>query len=71
MLDESYYRKTDEIIARYGKEPKALIPVMQDVQAEYRYLPGRHFPLCGPGSGYGKRPCHSRRYSRKGRPASF
>ena len=40
MLDESYYRKTDEIIARYGKEPKALIPVMQDVQAEYRYLPG-------------------------------
>ena len=34
MLDESYYRKTDEIIARYGKEPKALIPVMQDVQAE-------------------------------------
>ena len=40
MLDESYYRKTDEIIARYGKEPKALIPVMQDVKAEYRYLPG-------------------------------
>ena len=40
MLDESYYRKTGEIIARYGKEPKALIPVMQDVQAEYRYLPG-------------------------------
>ena len=40
MLDESYYRKTDEIIARYGKEPKALIHVMQDVQAEYRYLPG-------------------------------
>lgn len=40
MLDESYYRKTDEIIARYGKEPKALIPVMQDVQAEYCYLPG-------------------------------
>ena len=40
MLDESYYRKTDEIIARYGKEPKVLIPVMQDVQAEYRYLPG-------------------------------
>lgn len=40
MLDESYYRKTDEIIARYGKEPKALIPVMQDVQTEYHYLPG-------------------------------
>ena len=41
MLDESYYRKTDEIIARYGKEPKALIPVMQDVQAEYRSRPER------------------------------
>ena len=40
MLNESYYRKTDEIIAHYGKEPKALIPIMQDVQAEYRYLPG-------------------------------
>ena len=39
MLDESYYRKTDEIIARYGREAKALIPVMQDIQAEYRYLP--------------------------------
>ena len=39
MLDESYYRKTDEIIARYGREAKVLIPVMQDIQAEYRYLP--------------------------------
>ena len=39
MLDESYYRKTDEIIARYGRQAKALIPVMQDIQAEYRYLP--------------------------------
>lgn len=45
MLDESYYRKTDEIIARYGKEPKALIPVMQDVQAEYRYLPVSCCPI--------------------------
>ena len=39
MLDQSYYRKTDEIIARYGKKDSALIPIMQDVQAEYRYLP--------------------------------
>ena len=39
MLDESYYRKTDEIIARYGRQARALIPVMQDIQAEYRYLP--------------------------------
>lgn len=40
MLDESYYRKTDEIIARYVRDARSLIPVMQDIQAEYRYLPG-------------------------------
>ncbi|MDO5389912.1 MAG: NAD(P)H-dependent oxidoreductase subunit E [Eubacteriales bacterium] len=40
MLDQSYYEKADEIIARYGKKPSSLIPVMQDIQAEYRYLPG-------------------------------
>ncbi len=40
MLDQSYYRKTDEIIEHYGKEARSLIPIMQDIQAEYRYLPG-------------------------------
>ena len=40
MLDETYYRTTDEIIARYGKKDSALIPIMQDIQAQYRYLPG-------------------------------
>ena len=39
MLDESYYRKTDEIIACYERQAKSLIPIMQDIQAEYRYLP--------------------------------
>ena len=39
MLDETYYRKTDEIISRYAREQKSLIPIMQDIQAEYRYLP--------------------------------
>ena len=39
MLDESYYRKTDEILSHYAPEQKSLIPVMQDIQAEYRYLP--------------------------------
>ncbi len=39
MLDKSYYEKTDEIIARYGRKAGSLIPVMQDIQAEYRYLP--------------------------------
>lgn len=40
MLDETYYRTTDEIIARYGKKDNALIPIMQDIQTQYRYLPG-------------------------------
>lgn len=40
MLDLSYYEKTDAIIAEYGAKPSSLIPIMQDVQAAYRYLPG-------------------------------
>lgn len=40
MLDQSYYVKADEIIAFYGKKPSSLIPIMQDIQAVYRYLPG-------------------------------
>ena len=40
MLDESYYQVADEIISRYGKKPSSLIPVMQDIQEAYRYLPG-------------------------------
>ena len=39
MLDESYYRNTDEIISQYPREPRSLIPIMQDIQALYRYLP--------------------------------
>ncbi|MBQ9765628.1 MAG: NAD(P)H-dependent oxidoreductase subunit E [Lachnospiraceae bacterium] len=39
MLDKSYYERTDEIIAEYGKKPSALIPIIQDIQTEYRYLP--------------------------------
>ncbi len=39
MLDKSYYDKTDEIIEFYGKKASSLIPIMQDIQAEYRYLP--------------------------------
>ena len=40
MLDQSYYKKADEIIAYYGRKAASLIPIMQDIQAEYRYLPG-------------------------------
>lgn len=46
MLDQSYYSKTDEIIEHYGKDARSLIPIMQDIQAEYRYLPGGAAHLC-------------------------
>lgn len=39
MLEQSYYDKADEIIAQHGTEKKFLIPVIQDIQSEYRYLP--------------------------------
>lgn len=40
MLEQSYYDKADEIIEHYGRKPASLIPIMQDVQEEFRYLPG-------------------------------
>lgn len=40
MLDQSYYQKADEIIASHGRKSSSLIPIMQDIQEEYRYLPG-------------------------------
>ena len=39
MLDSSFYEKADEILARYENAPKSLIPIIQDIQAVYRYLP--------------------------------
>lgn len=39
MLEQSYYDKADEIIAKHGAAKKFLIPVIQDIQAHYRYLP--------------------------------
>ena len=39
MLDQSFYQKADEIIAFYGKKPASLIPIMQNIQGVYRYLP--------------------------------
>ncbi len=39
MLDQHYYDKADEIISGYGTESRFLIPIIQDVQTEYRYLP--------------------------------
>ena len=39
MLNQAYYDKTDEIIASHGLTQAALIPIIQDIQAEYSYLP--------------------------------
>lgn len=39
MLDKSFYDKADEIISAHGKGKESLIPIMQDIQAEYRYIP--------------------------------
>lgn len=33
------FTKVNEIIERHGKTPSALIPILQEVQEEYRYLP--------------------------------
>ncbi len=38
MLDQTYYDKTDEIIAMHGAVSASLIPIIQDIQNEYRYL---------------------------------
>ena len=39
MLDQSYYNKADEFIELHGRQANSLIPILQDIQAEYRYLP--------------------------------
>ena len=39
MVEQSYYEKADAIIGEHGAKPSALIPIIQDIQSEYRYLP--------------------------------
>ena len=39
MLDRSFYEKADEIISVHGKGKESLIPIMQDIQSVYRYIP--------------------------------
>ena len=39
MLEKEYYDKTDEIIAAHGHTQADLIPIIQEIQEEYRYLP--------------------------------
>ena len=40
MLEQSYYKRTDEIISAHGRVPASLIPILHEIQEEYRYLPG-------------------------------
>lgn len=39
MLEQKFYDKADMIIEEHGAKPQFLIPIIQDIQAEYRYLP--------------------------------
>ncbi|MFA9375848.1 MAG: NAD(P)H-dependent oxidoreductase subunit E [Lachnotalea sp.] len=39
MLEQSFYDKADEIIAQHGRQQRSLIPIIQDIQVHYRYLP--------------------------------
>ncbi len=36
---EGYYDKADTIIKSHGAMEASLIPIIQDIQSEYRYLP--------------------------------
>lgn len=39
MLEQSFYDKANEIIASHTCEERSLIPIIQDIQAAFRYLP--------------------------------
>ena len=39
-MEQKYYDTADQVIALHGAEPSSLIPIIQDIQSELRYLPG-------------------------------
>ncbi|HAG68797.1 MAG TPA: NAD(P)H-dependent oxidoreductase subunit E [Lachnospiraceae bacterium] len=39
MLDKAFYEKADEILSAHKKGKESLIPILQDIQAVYRYIP--------------------------------
>ena len=39
MLEKGYYDKADAIIESHGAVEASLIPIIQDIQSKYRYLP--------------------------------
>lgn len=40
MLEQSFYNRAEEILCRYERKSASLIPIMQDLQEEFHYLPG-------------------------------
>ena len=51
MKKESCDAVVDQILAHYEHQPSALIAVMQDVQAQYRYLPAKAIEQIAEGLG--------------------
>ena len=51
MKKESRDAVVDQILAHYEHQPSALIAVMQDVQAQYRYLPAEAIEQIAEGLG--------------------
>ena len=51
MKKESCDAVVDQILAHYEHRPSALIAVMQDVQAQYRYLPAEAIEQIAEGLG--------------------
>ena len=39
MLDSAYYEKTDAIMRDYPMEERSLIPIIQDIQEAFNYVP--------------------------------
>ena len=39
MLDKSYYTRADEIMLDYPPEERSLIPIIQDIQEQFSYVP--------------------------------
>lgn len=39
MLDASFYKKVDEVMEHYPKEERSLIPIIQDIQEHFNYVP--------------------------------
>ena len=39
MLDESFYKKADEILSHHSPQESSLIPIIHEIQEAYNYVP--------------------------------